>query len=689
MPPAPPFANQDPSQLSIDQLAELLTFCDDAYYRDAQSPLSDAAYDRAKDRLRAVAPDHPVVHKIGAPAGSGDKVAHVSSMLSLDKCTMADEFWAWYRGNLAQSTGKPNSAKLDDAARQWAAQPAGRLVATPKIDGLACALRYNAKGELEVAATRGDGRVGEDVTLNAKRIANLVQRLPAGGPQGPLEVRGEVYLPLSRFASVSDQFANPRNLAAGVLKAKDSSAFPPENLAFFAYDLISQAGDVAPTTESAKLELLVALGFAPPPWRVCSGLDAQAAFDRFAANRATDDFESDGIVLRMDDLALAARLGVTSHHPRAAIAWKYAANSDTTVLEAVHWSVARTGTITPVAVVAPVTLSGATVTRATLHNVSNLLRLALRPGDQIEVVRRGGVIPHVERVVLPGTAAAVQPPSACPSCGAPTVQVQRDDGKGKSVLVLQCGDPDHCVAARQRSLLHFCQSLELEGFGDKVVEILIDQGLVDNPADLFLLRVDDLTALPRVGPTMASNLLAQVQRARRTKLPMLLVSLGIPSLGKQTAQLLAARGDLAAIRSMSTADIAQLHSLGDKSAEAIVRGLAEQSMLLDALLLHIEVETQMLPGGPGDGPMAGQVVVFTGAMQRMGRRDAQQWVIKQGGLAGDSVTADTTFLVVGGDELDSPTPSSKLKKAIKLRDGGQKLQILSEDGFFQNFGSVL
>ncbi|MBM4344855.1 MAG: NAD-dependent DNA ligase LigA [Deltaproteobacteria bacterium] len=666
---------------TTDALAGRLADLDEAYHRRANSPVPDAVYDRIKGELLRRDPKHPALAAVGAPVDGepGDKVEHAQAMLSLDKCTTLDEFWAWYRGCLAGATDRANSPRLDDEARAWSQTPLGALVALPKIDGLACSLRYDAAGRLVRAATRGDGRIGEDVTANARKLSTVVQQLPANRFAGGLEVRGEIYLPLSRFAEVADTYANPRNLAAGTLKAKDNPAIDPGWLAFFAYDLL---GAQLPT-ESSKLEALAGMGFAVPSWRRVCAPEAQAAFDGFDAARPADEFEADGIVLRLDDCGLAQRLGVTSHHPRGAIAWKYAASADTTTLQSVHWSVARTGTITPVALVAPVSLSGATVTRATLHNLSNLRRLGLAPGDVVEIVRRGGVIPHVERVVTPSAAPRCAPPTHCPSCGTATRVVARDDGKGgKAVEILMCGDPANCVTARQRSLLHYCQALELEGFGDKVVETLIDQGLCDNPADLYELTAEDLRPLPRFGEILVGNLLGQITRTRRVELPAFLVALGIAALGKSTAQLLASRGDLAAVRAMTLDDIAQLHSLGDKTAAAIVSGLRDKAGLVDALLRHVEVVQPAAAEMAGAGPMAGEVVVFTGALSSMGRRDAQQLVVRLGGIAGDSVTAETTLLVVGGDELDAAEPSSKLKKARKLQAAGGAIRIERADAFF-------
>lgn len=664
----------------IDALARRIAELDVAYHQHGRAEVPDAEYDRLKEHLRALAPDHALLAAVGATAGDGEKVEHQRPMLSLDKCTQFDEMWAWFRGALAGSSDRANSSRIDDEARAWATTPAGQLIALPKIDGLACSLRFGPDGALQRAATRGDGRIGEDVTANARKIGAIANARVPPSADG-IEVRGEVYLPLSRFAAVADTYANPRNLAAGTLKAKDSPAIAVDWLRFFAYDL---AGTGA-ATEAAKLTQLQQMGFEVPRWQACCATEAQAVFDAFSAARQTDDFESDGIVLRLDDCALAQGLGFTAHHPRGAIAWKYPAGADSTVIDAVHWSVARTGTITPVALVQPVSLSGATVTRATLHNLSNLRRLGLRPGDRVELVRRGGVIPHVERVIEAADAEPFAPPAQCPSCGASTQIVQRDDGKGRVVEVLQCSDPANCVAARQRSLLHFCQVLELEGFGDKVVQTLIDQGLADRPSDLFELKAEDLRPLPRFGELLVANLLAQIDRARRVELPVFLVALGIAALGKQTAQLLAARGDLAAIRAMPAAEIAALHSLGDKTGEAIASGLQRAAATIDALLAHIEV-TAPARATAGLGPFVGETVVFTGALEKMGRRDAQQLVVRLGGAAGDAVTAETTLLVVGSDELAAAEPSSKLKKARKLRDQGGKIAIVPAAEFFARAG---
>jgi DNA ligase (NAD+) len=671
-----PYAGQPIAQMSATELAEAVAFHNARYYADGAALIPDAEYDSMVEKLRDLAPNHPLLLQVGAPAQvveAGDKVQHRVPMLSLDKCNTLEEFQAWVRGLAAAVTGKP--VRSLDEAQLWADSATAQVVLTPKIDGLACTFRYR-DGQLLLAATRGDGQVGEDVTHSARQVRGVPGRL-ADAPRGEVEVRGEIYLSLGEFAKVSAQFANPRNLAAGTLKAKDNPAIAPRTLQFFAYDV--QGMDFASKRE--RLQWAAQQGFVPPPHQLLGLAQVPEAFAQAVEARTTWDFEADGIVVELNDVAVAQRLGTTSHHPRWAVAWKFHADSGLTRLVDVEWSVARTGTITPVALTEPVLLSGATVTRATLHNVSNLKRLALRPGDQVEVVRRGGVIPHIERVVVASEAEPIAVPTNCPSCGAPTRLLVRDE-RHPPVEILVCSQPDQCTTARRRSVLHYCQTLELEGFGDKVVDLVMEAGLVQDPADLYTLQAGDLQELPRMGAVMASNLVAQLDKGRRVPLQKFLCALGISSLGKQTAGLLVSRGDLAALRQLTVAEVAALHSLGDKTAEQVVGGLAERSALIDRLLQHIEVLVERPSGDSPNGPLSGQLVVFTGSLAKMGRRDAQTAVVKLGGLAGDTVTSETTVLVVGGDEFDSPTPSSKLKKARKLQSQGGTIRIVSEPEFW-------
>lgn len=650
----------DPTQaLAAADLAALVAHHNYLYFIEGAPEIPDAEFDGLVRQLQELAPDHPVLQEVGAPQlAPGDKVDHRVPMLSLEKCYDDTEF------------------------RRWAkAAPGALLVATPKIDGLACSLLYGDDGVLRLGATRGDGVRGENVTASVRQVRDVPARLQATGHPGiEVEVRGEVYLPLTEFAKVSAQFANPRNLAAGTLKAKDRPAIPVDRLRFLAYDLIG----LPLATERAKFERLTALGFEPAPLQACDEAGAEAAFQALADARPSLDYELDGVVFRFDDVALQQRLGVTSHHPRGAVAWKFPADASTSTLQEVEWSVSRTGTITPVAIVAPVQLSGASVTRATLHNVSNLRRLGLHAGDTVELVRRGGVIPHLE-ATRGGGKVPIEVPERCPSCASPTQVVattRKTPGGGTAVTqILMCTTPEQCTNARSRQLLHFCDALELEGFGSKVVDVLLERGLVTDAADLFTLQAGDLEGLPRFGPTMAANLVRQVDKARTVDLAAFLRALGIDSLGKHAAALLANRWDLDTIRSLAPQQVADLHSLGDITGESIVEGLRTHASLIDKLLQHVAIERKQAPAS-GTGPLSGHIVVFTGKLERMGRRDAQHNVVKLGGLAGDAVTVETTLLVVAADEFDAELPSSKLKKARKLEAAEGRIRILREPDYW-------
>ena len=657
--PAVPFAGIPAEQLTTEQLADAIALHNERYFVLDAPLISDAAFDRLVAELRSRAPDHPLLLQVGAPAQAAEgKVEHQAAMLSLDKCYTNEELQRW--------------AKLASGSL---------LIATPKIDGLACSLVYR-DGQLRLGATRGDGLRGENITHNARKIPSIRNPLPLrddGTPWPELEVRGEVYLPLSVFRTVSDQFANPRNLAAGMLKAKEHTGVAPDRLQFLAYDVLG----AAVPSETAKLDFLTALGFQPTPFRACHADDAQRTFDAFAAERDSLDVEVDGVVFKFDDVATQQRLGTTSHHPRGAVAYKFAADAGMTTLRAVEWSVSRTGTITPVAIVEPVQLSGATVTRATLHNLSNLKRLGLKLGDAVELVRRGGVIPHLETTHGGGTE-LVAPPEQCPGCGAPTRIVETTRKLADGVVttqILMCERPAECMASRHREILHYCATLELEGFGEKVIDVLLERGLVSDVADLYTLSADQLAGLPRFGPVLIDNLLREVDKARTVDLAAFLRALGIDSLGKHAAEILARRWTLDEIRALAPTDIAELHSLGAITGQSIVDGLHQRTALINKLLRQVRVVRKEADTAAGKGPLAGHVVVFTGALQHMTRRDAQQRVVQLGGLAGDSVTKETTWLVVAQDELDAPKASSKLAKARKLQAAGEPIKILSETEF--------
>ncbi|MFH1531542.1 MAG: hypothetical protein ABIK09_12510 [Pseudomonadota bacterium] len=393
--------------LAVEDLERLVEYHDYQYWVLDKPAIDDEAYDLLVRRLMDLAPASEVLERVGGNRGAptlGDKVEHAQPMLSLDKCYTAAEFGQWLellRGVLP-GAGPPVSG--------W------EMMLTPKIDGVAASLRYGDDGRLALAATRGNGRVGEDFTVNARLIPDIPWQVDLPG----LEVRGEVYMRRSVFeAKYADQFANPRNLTAGTLKQKESSRNQILDLAFFAYD--ARGLDVA--SEAEKYERLAALGFAPPePRQVVTASAVAAAFEALLADRAAWDFDVDGVVVKVMDVALHEVLGATAHHPRNAIAFKFQGDTGFSVLREVHWNVSRTGRITPVSIVDPVLLSGANVSRCSLHNISIFRAHGLRIGDRVQVTRWGGVIPNLE-ASLGGGDAIVEIPRRCPSCDRETLLV--------------------------------------------------------------------------------------------------------------------------------------------------------------------------------------------------------------------------------------------------------------------------
>lgn len=679
-----PHLGEPLASLSADALAEAVAWHDHAYFVLDAPVIPDQLYDQMVERLRAIAPGHPVLKQVGGGfAGPGAKVEHAEAMLSLGKCYSGDELAAWLRGAYRES------GRADDADHIERVT----LVATPKVDGLACTIRYDAHGLLVQSATRGDGRRGEDITHNVRRMPSVPGQL-AGRvetPDGPravpaLEVRGEVYLPLSAFEAVADVYANARNLAAGTLKAKEEGGVPAEQLVFFAYDLRTDDEAFAPDTEHERLALLEALGFLPVPADRCRLAEASAVYERWQQARPELDYELDGVVFKLDDLAEQRRLGTTAHHPRYAIAWKFQGDSGTTTLQDIEWSVSRTGTITPVAIVAPVVLSGATVTRATLHNVSRFEELGLHRGDTLALTRRGGVIPHVE-TNLGGGGAAFAVPETLPGTTLATerrVSERKVAGEVVVTTTLHLRDPDASPVVQRARLVHFADAMEIDGLGAKMVDLLLEHGLVRQPADLYELTPDQLAKLPRVGVVLANKLVAGIRGRSEVPIALFLRALGIDGLGAHAATLLAARFDLDGLLQAELDALTALHSLGDKTARGVLEGLREREEMITALRKHLRIVDAKADGqGEGvdaDAPFAGETVCFTGALETLTRRDAQQVVSRLGGRASSSVTKETSLVVVGGDP-ETDKPSSKLKKARKLREAGEAVTIISEHAF--------
>ena len=488
-------------ELDVGELEALVRYHDHRYWERNAPKISDVDYDRLVRRLQRLAPGSPLLARVGgggeaARGRIGDKVDHLAPMLSLDKCYEEEELLS------------------------WAASFEGPVVGSPKIDGMAIEIRYGADGNLSLAATRGDGARGDDVTANVREIPDIPRQLAGGA--GEIEVRGEIYAPLSAFEAVKEDFANPRNFAAGTVKQKDGKRAHLKLLSFFAYDVRGRAF----ASERDKRAFLACVGHRPA-WSEDLERAALAEFTaRVLARREALDYELDGVVFKADDVAEQERLGATAHHPRYAIAYKFQGESGVSRLERVAWNVARTGTITPVAIIAPVQLSGATVTRCSLHNLNILRRLGLKLGDQVVAMRRGGVIPNLE-ASLGGGDEPVAIPETCPSCGHATEE--RDN-------FLYCSSPANCTASSLKRLEHFASAMDIVGIGERVVEELFKAELVSSPADFFRLQLDDLLKLDRMGEILARKLLTRIDARREVSRERLLVSLGIDGVGSIVAR---------------------------------------------------------------------------------------------------------------------------------------------------------
>lgn len=654
----------DPHAMSVEQLEQAIQYHNWKYWVDNAPEISDYDFDRLVEALRQRKPDSPLLDAIGAEGGGalgddgreqGEKVAHARLMLSLDKCYSDEELLKWFD-------------KFE-----------GDAVASAKIDGVAASLRYDETGRLALAATRGSGKVGEVITPNIRYVDGVPTKVPAG----PVEVRGELYMPLSVFRrEFAESFANPRNLTAGAIKQKEAQNTAGYRLRFTAYDVDVEGGpDTRPGTEVEKTALLERLGFGPVQTTLVNRDTAPAVYQTLLAERDHLDFETDGVVFRANSCSEQERMGHTAHHPRYAIAYKFQGDTGTSTLVEVEWSVSRTGAINPVALVEPVTLSGASVTRASLHNLGIMAKLGgdqgLRLGSRVLMMRRGGVIPHVEQVLEWGEE-PVAIPETCPHCGAPTDR--RDD-------VLWADHTPRCSATRLGAIQHFVQVIEARGFGPKLLAQLIEVGLVSEPADLMKLSADDLLGLERVGPTLATKLIDQLEARRTLPLDVLLRALGIDELGPHVAGLLAERyGDIAAVRAATQEELADIHGVGEVIAEKVVSGLVERSEEIDRLLACITPTAVEATAPPAeDGALGGLSVLFTGTLERMKRAEAQALVRSLGGDTPSSVTKTLTHLVLGDADLarfQQGWRSSKLKRVEALNQSGADIAIVGESHFF-------
>ncbi|HEY3169982.1 MAG TPA: NAD-dependent DNA ligase LigA, partial [Thermoanaerobaculia bacterium] len=587
------------------------------YYVDGRPEITDAEFDRLLSELADLEKRHPELatrdsptRRVGGePAEGFATVEHALPMLSLENAYSWEEAEAW-RARLVRALGQ---------------EPSG-YVAELKIDGLSVSVRYE-NGVLARGATRGDGFRGEDVTDNVRTIRSIPLRIPE---TTPLEARGEVFYPRTAFRrlnaareSAGDPlFANPRNAAAGTIRLLDSRVTARRGLSAWCYSIVE--GTQLPVTQAETLERLRSLGLPTHPhWSRCATFEEVREFvDRWHAARAELDFETDGVVIKVDDRRLQAELGSTAKSPRWALAYKYPPEEATTVVRGISVQVGRTGVLTPVAHFDPIVLAGTTVKRATLHNYEDLARKDVRVGDTVIVDKGGEIIPRVIRVVLEKRPAGSIPfatPERCPVCDDPVV---REPGE----VAARCVNPA-CPAVVREALRHFCsrRAMKIEGLGEKLVDQLIREGLLSDVASIYDLETKDLADLERWGEKSAANLAAEIERSKENDLSRLLFALGIRHVGEKAAATLARRfGSLDALAGASEEELQSVEEVGPNTAAAIAAWFSHprHQELVEKLRRHGVNFVSRERVSRGDGPLTGRTVVITGVLPGIAREEA-------------------------------------------------------------------
>ena len=713
--------SQDVSDVPVDKLAraeaeaELARLAreikshDDRYYLQDAPTVSDAAYDALRNRNAAiekrfpdlVRPDSPSLRVGAAPAAGFAKVRHSVPMLSLDNAFDREDVEAFFT-RVGKILGLSRDTDLE-------------VVGEPKIDGLSISLRYE-KGKFVKGATRGDGVEGEDVTANLKTLKDVPPTLKGKAP-AVLEVRGEIYMARADFMALNASrekagealFANPRNSAAGSLRQLDPNVTASRPLRFFAYALGEKSLDAdLGKTHWEFLQHLKAWGFhVNPKATLCRGAEATLAFHAaIGAERAQLDYDIDGVVYKVNRFDWQDELGMVSRAPRWAIAHKFPAERAQTVLEKITIQVGRTGVLTPVANLKPITVGGVVVSRATLHNEDEILRKDVREGDTVVIQRAGDVIPQVVSVVLekrPKGSRLFHFPDTCPICGS---RVAREEGE----VAKRCTGGLICPAQVAERLRHFVSrnAFDIEGLGWERLALFLEKGLIKTPADIFTLDKRDgkdgppLSEWEGWGEKSAENLFKAVDARRSIGFERFIYALGIPQVGEATAKLLArAYGTPAAwraamieagkIRAANPDEMKKpervggeyeklcaIPGIGMSMADDIVGFFAERHNLqaLDALeRAGVEVQEIELPKAAADSPVTGKTVVFTGALTTLTRQGAKEQAESLGAKVTDSVSKKTDYVVIGAD------PGSKAEKAQKLG-----VTILSEDGWLDLIG---
>lgn len=656
------FADERAADLAeADKLRREIRHNEYLYYVLDAPEITDAEYDRMMVRLRelearypdSIPADSPTQRVGGRASSQFTEVRHLEPLLSLGNVFSAEELRAF---DERVRSGLPAGSKVE-------------YVMEPKIDGLACSLIYE-NGKLVRAATRGDGVVGENVTANVRTIRSIPLTLKV--PEGEavpelLDVRGEVYMPRQAFMRLNEQraergeseFANPRNAAAGSLRQLDPQVTASRSLSFFAYYLV---GEGAQPKHSESLALLARYGFkVSENYKVVENIDEAIKYiGDFNELRQGLFYDTDGAVIKVNDVYQQRILGATGKDPRWATAYKYPPEQAETTLEDIDWRVGRTGVLTPTAVLTPVKLSGSVISRATLHNEDFIRAKDIRIGDRVVINKAGEIIPEVLRVVVEkrtGDEKEVEIPSVCPECG------WRVERQGEEAAI-RCTNP-HCPALGREGLIHFVSrdAMNIDGCGPSVINALLDAGLVRDAADLYSLRKEDLLKLERMGEKSADNLLAALTESKKNELDKLLFALGIRHVGAKVARILATEfGSMEKLQQAQPEELAQIRDIGDKIAESAVTWLNVPANidLVERLAAAGLTMTFTPPASQEDNPFFGKTLVFTGTMPTLGRAEAKTMAQDVGAKVSGSVSKKTDYVIAGAEA------GSKLEKAQQL-----------------------
>ena len=653
----------------IEQLKKLINYHNNLYYNLDNPVLSDTQYDELYKKLKDLEDAYPQFRTQNSPTqrvgGKASKtfsqVVHTVPMMSLDNSYNADDIRAWH-----ERTAKALQRRDFE------------MVLEAKIDGVSCSLTYE-NGQLIRAASRGDGKIGEDITANARTIKSIPHTLGANAPQGLLEVRGEVYLDKKDLAALNkiqqekneNTFANTRNAAAGFLRHKNAEIVAQRPLKFFAHSF--GVGDIAADSFSQFIDLCKSWGFTVGPVRTktTSIEDIITFYNKFSDSRHQLPFDVDGLVVKVNSFTDQKILGATAKSPRWAIAFKYPAPQATTKLNNVIFSVGRSGIITPVAELEPVTVGGVTISNATLHNFDEIKRLGVRVGDSVIVERAGEVIPKIIKVVEQKGTQDILPPALCPVCGGKVYKEAEEVG-------YYCVNPA-CPAQLRARLLHFASrdAMDIDGLGDVIMDQLLERKFVADFADIYKLTFFHVLNLENFKDKKAQNLLDSIEESKHKPLSKLLFALGIGFVGEKTAEILADRfHTLDALKAASLEELQSVREIGETVSQSVYDffrdpKVCEQIELLRQAGLNFSQPKKELSGNV----LEGKTIVFTGELTTLKRTEAEQLAKQYGGYASSSVSKKTSFVVAGENA------GTKLRKANELG-----IPVITEEEFLKMIG---